>query len=64
MKENTGKVNRVDTLQNKSDSNDDYVFTVNETGGSSGKVDVTLGGVKLQMIIDSGASCNVVDKQL
>lgn len=64
LKENTGKVNRVDTLQNKSDSNDDYVFTVNEMGRSSGKVDVTLGGVKLQMIIDSGASCNVVDKQL
>ena len=37
-----------------------YAFTV---GGRNGKkIEVTIGGCKLNMIIDSGASTNIIDK--
>ena len=38
-----------------------YAFTVDDK--KQEKIEVTVGGCKLNMIIDSGASANVVDKQ-
>ena len=42
---------------------DEYAFTVN-SATSPGKIDVTVGGVVVAMLIDSGASTNVIDKNL
>ena len=41
---------------------DEYAFTVNSA--TSEKIDVTVGGVVVAMLIDSGASTNVIDKNL
>ena len=38
-----------------------YAFTVNDK--KQEKIEVTVGGCKLNIIIDSGASANIVDKQ-
>ena len=37
-----------------------YAFTV---GDRNEKIEVTVGGCKLNMIIDSGASTNIIDKE-
>lgn len=42
---------------------DEYAFTVN-SASSPEKIDVTVGGVVVEMLIDSGASTNVIDKNL
>ena len=42
---------------------DEYAFTVNSVT-SPEKIDVTVGGVVVEMLIDSGASTNVIDKDL
>jgi hypothetical protein len=42
---------------------DEYAFTVKGTL-DAGKVIVSVGGVLLEMVIDSGASTNVMDKHL
>lgn len=42
---------------------DEYAFTVN-SATSPEKIDVTVGGVVVAMLIDSGASTNVIDKNL
>ena len=42
---------------------DEYAFTVNSVT-SPEKIDVTAGGVVIEMLIDSGASTNVIDKSL
>ena len=42
---------------------DEYAFTVN-SAASLEEIDVTVGGVVVAMWIDSGASTNVVDKNL
>ena len=41
----------------------EYAFTVNSVT-SPEKIDVTVGGVVVEMLIDSGASTNVIDKNL
>lgn len=41
---------------------DEYAFTVTFTPPE--KIDVTVGGVVVVMVIDSGASTNVIDKYL
>ena len=41
---------------------DEYAFTVTFTPPE--KIDVTVGGVVVVMVIDSGASTNVIDKNL
>ena len=38
-----------------------YAFTIG--GRNEEKIEVTVGGCKLKMIIDSGASTNIIDKQ-
>ena len=45
------------------DEDDEYAFTVN-SATSPEKIDVTVGGVVVEMLIDSGASINVIDKHL
>lgn len=42
---------------------DEYTFTVN-SATSPGKIDVTVGGVVVAILIDSAASTNVIDKNL
>ena len=42
---------------------DEYAFTVNSVT-SPEKIEVTVGGVVVEMLIDSGASTNVIDKNL
>ena len=42
---------------------DEYAFTVN-SATSPEKIDVTVGGVVVAMLIDSGASTNVIDRNL
>ena len=42
---------------------DEYAFTVNSATPPE-KIDVTVGGVVVAMLIDSGASTNVIDKNL
>ncbi|XP_033107927.1 uncharacterized protein LOC117109652 [Anneissia japonica] len=48
---------------NVSTPSTDYAFSLTEDDYHT-KVNVTMGGICIPMIIDSGASCNVVDKQL
>ena len=45
------------------DNEDEYVFTVKSMSQPE-KVEVIVGGCALQMVIDSGATTNVVDKGL
>jgi hypothetical protein len=45
------------------DEEDEYAFTVKETL-DTGRVTVSVGGIPLEMVIDSGASTNVIDKYL
>ena len=42
--------------------NDEYAFTV-DSGNIGGMVTVQLGGVSVEVLIDSGASTNVIDKR-
>lgn len=44
------------------DEDDEYVFVVNDN--NSGTVQVNVGGIGISVIIDSGASVNVIDRQL
>lgn len=56
------KANKVRQVS-ESDS-DDYAFRVNSVGADydQGNILVTLGGVELPVIVDSGATCNVIDE--
>ena len=42
--------------------NNEYAFTV-DSGKKGGMVIVQLGGVSVEVLIDSGASTNVIDKR-
>lgn len=46
----------------ESDQDDDYVFSLNNQ--KSGDIQVNIGGIDVPVIIDSGASCNVIDREL
>ena len=54
-----GSANMVDTQDDEDDS--EYAFTVGDK--KQEKIEVIIGGCKLSMIIDSGASTNIIDKQ-
>jgi hypothetical protein len=45
------------------DEEDEYAFIVNEAL-DTGKMTVSVGGIQLEMVIDSGTSTNVIDKHL
>ena len=51
-----GKINHVET-------DDEYAFSV-DSKNDFGKVQVTVGGQIIKMIIDSGASVNIIDRKL
>ena len=58
----SGKVSKA---INSVDYDDEYAFTVSgdEKLNSSGLIDITVGGVDIRdVMIDSGSSCNIVDK--
>ena len=51
------------TGNSQGENRDDYAFTVDNTGNESGVVDLKVGGVAITSIpIDSGATCNIIDK--
>ncbi|XP_062578034.1 uncharacterized protein K02A2.6-like [Saccostrea cucullata] len=58
-----GKINKVDYSEVDSDS-EVYVFSLKTGHTSSDKVKVSLGGNPVEFVIDSGASANIIDKEL
>ncbi|KAI0225432.1 hypothetical protein LSAT2_023766 [Lamellibrachia satsuma] len=51
------------TGNRQGENRDDYAFTVDNTGNESGVVDLKVGGVAItSILIDSGATCNIMDK--
>ena len=55
-----GAANMVDSQDNEDDAV--YAFAVDNK--KQEKIEVTVGGCKLNMIVDSGASTNIIDKQM
>lgn len=47
--------------QEEDPGNPEYLFSIFE--GDTGQVTVKVGGVEVDMLIDSGASCNVIDQE-
>jgi acetolactate synthase regulatory subunit len=45
-------------------SDDEYAFSVNQIYSVTENIVINVGNVDLKMIIDSGASCNIIGKQL
>ena len=43
---------------------DRYAFTVRNSNDTSANITVDVGGIPVQMIIDSGATCNIIDQNL
>lgn len=59
------KIRSVDVEDNY--ESDDYVFTVSEvscTSSNQEDISVNIGGVTVLVIVDSGASVNVIDREL
>ena len=56
-----GQVRAVDLLQSGSGSEDEYAFTIDDKSKDE-MLHVVLGNVTVPMLIDSGASTNIVDK--
>lgn len=54
---------KVFSLENK-ESPDDEIFAINLTPEEEPEVKVIVGGQEVHVLIDSGASCNVIDHQL
>ena len=63
-----GKDRRVRQVGVGVDENDDSEYAFGVLGGAdnpdNGEISVKIGGVQVTMIIDSGASCNVLDRSL
>ena len=54
---------RVNTIQTGTNGDEEYAFMVNTGNSCSGCIDICVGGVSLpNVLIDSGASCNLVDR--
>ena len=56
-KENAKHVRQVD-------DGDRYAFTVRNSNDTSANISVDVGGIPVQMIIDSGETCNIIDQNL
>ena len=50
-------------MQDVDDDEDAYAFIVNSTS-QPGKIEVFICGILVEMVVDSGASTNVIDKHL
>lgn len=57
------KTDKVRNVGN-SDTEDSFVFTVTNQNSVSGDIKVSIVGIDTAVIIDSGASCNVIDREL
>ena len=57
----TKKKKRVNQIEREESDSDEYVFGVNT--GKSAMIEVNVGGVCVQAVIDSGASCNIMDAE-
>jgi len=54
---------RVNTIETGTNGDEEYAFMVNTGNSCSGCIDICVGGVSLpNVLIDSGASCNLVDR--
>ncbi|KAK3097548.1 hypothetical protein FSP39_010680 [Pinctada imbricata] len=43
---------------------DEFAFSVSGFADNNNQITVKVGGVNIKMLIDSGASCNIIDKQM
>ncbi|XP_064637856.1 uncharacterized protein LOC135494035 [Lineus longissimus] len=60
-KNNNHNVNVLGQAEGEHD--DDYAFLIRDGAtGTTNRLPIEIGGVKLEMLIDSGATCNVVDE--
>ena len=50
-------------MQDVNDDKDEYAFIVKSTS-QPGKIEVFIGDILVEMVVDSGASTNVINKHL
>ena len=50
-------------MQDVDEDEDEYAFIV-KSASQPGKIGVLIGGILVEMVVDSGASTNVIDKHL
>lgn len=63
IKKETQCMNVRQVEENSDEENGDYIFKVTkENHNDNSKVTVEIGGVKLNMVVDSGARCNIIDR--
>ena len=48
----------------RNESSEDEIFAINLTPEEESQVEITVGGQEVNVLIDSGTSCNVIDQQL
>ena len=53
---------KIRSVNSESDDDDDYMFTLHDKYPESTSINVTLNTIPVRMIIDSGATCNVVSR--
>lgn len=58
------KPSRVRYVDNDKTDNDEYTFSVNDFESVSNKILLNIGGIPVQVMIDSGSSCNIIDMKL
>ncbi|XP_048729723.2 uncharacterized protein K02A2.6-like [Ostrea edulis] len=58
------KIRQVSQQQTHTSSDDDYAFSINQINAVCENIVVSVGNVNLKMIIDSGASCNIMGRPL
>jgi hypothetical protein len=62
-RDNKKKINYTRKDQESKESDNEYAFVVNHRSDEdSGLVDIKVGGVLCTFLIDSGPTCNVIDK--
>jgi hypothetical protein len=61
--DNKKKINYTRKDQESKEGGNEYAFVVNhQSDENSGLVDIKVGGVLCNFLIDSGSMCNVIDK--
>lgn len=63
MAQTSQRGGQIHTVESESDS-DVFAFILKTSYKSSDKVTVSLGGHPVEFVIDSGASANIIDKEL
>lgn len=63
MAQKSQRGGQIHTVESESDS-DVFAFILKTSDKSSDKVTVSLGGHRVEFVIDSGASANIIDKEL